>query len=80
LSVGIVASRLQAASSEARAQCRSILSSMIEARSAEREALYERHVNPQMARVLRAIGFDRRWVQGRGQSWSTARAASTSTR
>ena len=35
------------------------ISSMIEARIAEREALYERHVNPQMARVLRAIGFDR---------------------
>jgi len=29
------------------------ISSIIDARSAEREALYERHVNPQMARVLR---------------------------
>jgi ornithine--oxo-acid transaminase len=42
------------------------ISSVIEARSAEREALYERHVNPQMSRVLRAIGFDRRWVKGSG--------------
>jgi len=42
------------------------ISSVIDARSAEREALYERHVNPQMSRVLRAIGFDRRWVQGCG--------------
>jgi len=39
---------------------------LLRARSAEREALYERHVNPQMAHVLRAIGFNRAWVRGKG--------------
>src|SRR6267143_6378870 len=66
MSVGIVASRLQGRVVGGARAMSFDLSAMIEARSAEREALYERHVNPQMARVLRAIGFDRRWVQGRG--------------
>lgn len=42
------------------------LAEVIRARGGEHEALYERHVNPQMARVLRAIGFDRTWVRGEG--------------
>jgi ornithine--oxo-acid transaminase len=39
---------------------------LIAARSADRETLYERHVNPQMLHVLRAIGFDRTWVRAKG--------------
>src|SRR5512145_1490646 len=42
------------------------LGGLIRARQGEHEPLYERHVNPQMARVLRAIGFDRTWVRGEG--------------
>jgi ornithine--oxo-acid transaminase len=36
-------------------------------REAERYALHTRHLNPQMVRVLRTIGFDVRFRAGRGQ-------------
>ncbi len=39
---------------------------LIRSRGADHAALYERYVNPQMARVLRAIGFDRTWVRAEG--------------
>lgn len=42
------------------------LADLIRTRGAEHAALYERRVNPMMARVLRAIGFDRTWVRGDG--------------
>jgi ornithine--oxo-acid transaminase len=29
-------------------------------------ALNQRHLNPQMGRILRTLGFDRRWVRGEG--------------
>ena len=35
-------------------------------RSGEGPALWARYLNPQTARVVRSIGFDRRWEQGRG--------------
>ena len=35
-------------------------------RSAEKYALYERHLNAQMVRMLRTIGFDRDYVRGKG--------------
>ncbi|MEM7411520.1 MAG: aspartate aminotransferase family protein [Myxococcota bacterium] len=35
-------------------------------RSQERFALHERHLNTQMVRVLRTIGFDRHYVRGEG--------------
>jgi ornithine--oxo-acid transaminase len=35
-------------------------------RHAEAVALWEEHVNPQFARVLKTLGFDRAWVRGEG--------------
>jgi ornithine--oxo-acid transaminase len=35
-------------------------------RTGEEMALNERHLNPQMGRVLRALGFDKTWVRGEG--------------
>jgi ornithine--oxo-acid transaminase len=42
------------------------LQALIEQRRADTFGLYARHVNPQLVRVLRATGFDRRWVRGEG--------------
>ena len=42
------------------------LSQIVHARAAEHRSLYERHVNPQLARVVRALGFDRTWVRAEG--------------
>ncbi|MCL2769011.1 MAG: aspartate aminotransferase family protein [Solirubrobacterales bacterium] len=35
-------------------------------RTGEEMALNERHLNPQMGRILRTLGFDRSWVGGEG--------------
>ncbi len=42
------------------------LQALIERRRDENFQLYARHINPQLVRVLRATGFDRRWVRGEG--------------
>jgi ornithine--oxo-acid transaminase len=42
------------------------LSDLLSARAGEQYALYERHVNPQMARVLKTIGFDRPYARAEG--------------
>lgn len=39
---------------------------LFEGRAAENVTLHDRHVNPQFARVLRTIGFDRCYVKGEG--------------
>ncbi|HEX6458787.1 MAG TPA: aspartate aminotransferase family protein [Thermoleophilaceae bacterium] len=39
---------------------------LLEARSAEAMALNQRHLNPQLGRILRTLGFDREWASGRG--------------
>src|SRR6476659_3255413 len=39
---------------------------LLEARAGEEMALNDRHLNPQMGRILRALGFDRRWTRGEG--------------
>jgi ornithine--oxo-acid transaminase len=39
---------------------------LLEHRSAEAMALNQRHLNPQLGRVLRTLGFDREWAHGRG--------------
>jgi ornithine--oxo-acid transaminase len=39
---------------------------ILASRTGEAAALHERHLNRQMVRVLRAIGFDRTWVRGEG--------------
>jgi ornithine--oxo-acid transaminase len=39
----------------------------LEARAGESFALHERYLNPQMVRVLKTIGFDRRYVRAEGQ-------------
>jgi ornithine--oxo-acid transaminase len=39
---------------------------ILAARGEEAAALHEKHLNRQMVRVLRAIGFDRTWVRGEG--------------
>ncbi len=42
------------------------LSEVLSARAGEHLRLYGEHVNPQLVRVLRTIGFDRRYVRGEG--------------
>ena len=39
---------------------------LITDRSREKYDLYDRHLNSQMIRVLRTIGFDRHYVRGQG--------------
>ena len=39
---------------------------LLELRSADAMALNQRHLNPQLGRILRTLGFDREWVGGRG--------------
>ena len=39
---------------------------MLDGRAPEAMALNQRHLNPQLGRVLRTLGFDRDWAQGRG--------------
>jgi ornithine--oxo-acid transaminase len=39
---------------------------LLEQRSAEAMALNQRHLNPQLGRILRTLGFDKEWVSGRG--------------
>src|SRR6478609_4668112 len=39
---------------------------LLEARAGDEMALNDRHLNPQMGRILRALGFDRRWTRGEG--------------
>ena len=42
------------------------LTRLIELRGSEAMALNQRYLNRQLGRVLRTLGFDREWVQGRG--------------
>lgn len=42
------------------------LLSIIQARKGEGAALWSKYLNPQTSRVLRSIGFDRRWERGEG--------------
>ena len=42
------------------------LPSALKTRAGEGPALWARYLNPQTARVVRSIGFDRRWERGRG--------------
>jgi acetylornithine/succinyldiaminopimelate/putrescine aminotransferase len=42
------------------------LQALIERHRAETFQLYARNINPQLVRVLRATGFDRRWARGEG--------------
>ena len=42
------------------------LPSTLRSRAGEGPALWARYLNPQTARVVRSIGFDRRWEHGRG--------------
>jgi acetylornithine/succinyldiaminopimelate/putrescine aminotransferase len=39
---------------------------LLELRAAEAMALNQRHLNPQLGRILRTLGFDREWAAGRG--------------
>jgi ornithine--oxo-acid transaminase len=42
------------------------LLSLLEGRAGEGASLWARHLNPQTAKVLHSIGFDRRWVSAQG--------------
>jgi ornithine--oxo-acid transaminase len=44
----------------------SVIDEILAGRAGEEEALNQRHLNPQLGRILRTIGFDRRWVEGDG--------------
>ncbi len=39
---------------------------ILDERADENVELHDRHVNPQFAKVLRTIGFDKSWLKGRG--------------
>ena len=39
---------------------------LLERRSADAMALNQRHLNPHLGRILRTLGFDREWAEGRG--------------
>src|ERR1700677_1118640 len=39
---------------------------ILASRTSEEMVLNDRHLNHQLGRILRAIGFDRRWVGGEG--------------
>ncbi len=39
---------------------------LLQLRSSEAMGLNQRHLNPQLGRVLKTLGFDREWVHGRG--------------
>jgi ornithine--oxo-acid transaminase len=39
---------------------------LLELRSADAMALNQRHLNPQLGRILRTLGFDREWAAGHG--------------
>jgi ornithine--oxo-acid transaminase len=39
---------------------------IVASRTGEEMALNERHLNPQMGRILRTLGFDKTWVAGEG--------------
>src|SRR5437870_4432944 len=45
-----------------------MLRELLEARAGEEYDLYARTINPQFVRVLRTIGFDRRWARAEGAS------------
>jgi ornithine--oxo-acid transaminase len=40
------------------------IAELLRARRGEEMALNDRHLNPQMGRILRTLGFDRTWVEG----------------
>ncbi len=42
------------------------VSEILAARTGEELALNDRHLNPQMGRILRTLGFDKTWVGGEG--------------
>jgi ornithine--oxo-acid transaminase len=42
------------------------LADLLERRAGEAMTLNQRHLNPQLGRVLRTLGFDRDWAAGRG--------------
>src|SRR5579864_4119474 len=42
------------------------LPSVLQARKGEGAALWSKYLNPQTSRVLRSIGFDRRWERAEG--------------
>jgi ornithine--oxo-acid transaminase len=43
-----------------------VIKELVEARGGESIDLWARTINPQFARVLRTIGFDRTWVRAEG--------------
>ncbi len=43
------------------------LAELIESRAGEAMALNQRYLNRQLGRVVKTLGFDRRWVHGRGE-------------
>src|SRR3954471_11282729 len=43
-----------------------LIRELVEARQGDSLELWARTINPQFARVLRTIGFDRTWVRGEG--------------
>jgi ornithine--oxo-acid transaminase len=42
------------------------IAALLELRAGEAMALNQRHLNPKLGRVVRTLGFDREWIEGRG--------------
>jgi len=42
------------------------IAELVSLRAGEAMALNQRHLNPKLGRVVRTLGFDREWVEGRG--------------
>jgi ornithine--oxo-acid transaminase len=42
------------------------IAALLELRATDAMALNQRHLNPKLGRVVRTLGFDREWVEGRG--------------
>ena len=43
------------------------IAALVKARAGDAMALNQRHLNPKLGRVVRTLGFDREWVQGRAE-------------
>ena len=43
------------------------IAALIGTRAGDAMALNQRHLNPKLGRVVRTLGFDREWVEGRGE-------------
>ena len=56
------------------------VAALLQARAGEELALNDRHLNPQLGRILRTLGFDKVWTGGEGAHLIDSRGEPTSER